>query len=270
MLKITCKFVIFLMLFINNNIYAQQEDNKLSFKEIFFSNQGNASDKWENYLEIYNEVFQKFRGKHPYILEIGVQNGGNLQNFHRFFENAYIFGLDIDPKVCEMDLGNNIKTFCFSALDRKRIEDSFKDISFDVILDDGSHICQEVIETFHIFFSKLKPGGVYLIEDLHTSYWESHEGGYLKENTSIEFLKKLVDLLNLYHIKDPNYKERLSAKEKYIFEWLESISFYDSVAVIKKLKEPRKESYKRFVVGKSQPVTPAIDDAKKGGFYYTN
>ena len=130
----------------------------------------------------------------------------------------------------------------------------FKDINFDVIADDGSHINSDIIDNFKILFKKLSPNGVYLIEDLHTAYWDGYGGGYLKKTTAIEFLKSFVDLLNSYHIREKNFIDNLSADEKYIFEWLESVSFYDSVAVIKKLKYPRKKPYKRVRLGKKAPI----------------
>lgn len=245
-------------------------EKPLSFKELFYNHKLNVSDKWENYLEIYESVFQKFIGKKANALEIGIQNGGTLQILRRYLLNANVYGIDVCKKACAQKLGKNIQTFCFSATDAKRVEDSFKDIQFDIIIDDGSHFSSEVIEAFRIFFSKLKPGGVYLIEDLHASYWDSHQGGYLKENTSIEFLKRVVDLLNFYHIKDKEFLDKLSDKDRYIVEWLESITFYDSVAVLKKLNKPRTKPYKRFVVGKFDPVCPTINASKASGIYYPN
>ena len=253
-----------------SSVKNSHHKDHISYAEVFHNHKLNTSDKWENYLEIYDDTFQKFIGKSPNTLEIGVQNGGGLQIFSKYFINANVYGIDIDPKVCEQKLGKNITTYCFSATDVKRVEENFKNIQFDVIVDDGSHISSEVIAAFQIFFSKLKPGGVYLIEDLHTSYWDSHQGGYLKENASIEFLKKFVDLLNFYHIKDENFLKKISEKDRYVFEWLESITFYDSVAVIKKRMTQRAERYKRMVVGKFQPVVPSIDSAKKDDDYYSH
>lgn len=121
-------------------------------------------------------------------------------------------------------------------------------------MDDGSHINYDIIKAFKILFPRVKPNGIYVIEDLHTSYWSEYGGGYLKNETAIEFLKKFVDLLNSYYVRDENFIKNLSTEERYVFEWLESITFYDSVAVIQKLKEPRKESYKTVISGQFQPV----------------
>ena len=196
---------------------------------------------------------------------MGVQNGGSLQITSKYFINGNIYGVDILPEVCKMELGDNIKTYCFDIKNEKKLTEYFGDIKFDVILDDASHINSDVIAAFKILFRKLNAGGVYIIEDLHTSYWnENYGGGYLRAESSIEFLKKFVDLLNAYHIKENNFiknlfKENnfiknLSEDERYVFEWLESITFYDSVAVIKKLKEPRYNPYIRVNAGDYQPI----------------
>lgn len=60
---------------------------------------------------------------------------------------------------------------------------------FDIIIDDGSHVSSDIIRTFALYFPKLKSGGTYIIEDLHASYWESHQGALNYSFSSIEFLK---------------------------------------------------------------------------------
>ncbi len=251
------KIFFLLMIFYSLTGYSQEKtttENHPTYRELFFSNNKNVSSKWDNYLDIYQKYFHGLIGKNPNILEIGVQNGGSLQIDSQYFVNGNIYGLDITPEVCNMDLGVNIKTFCFDVKDQEKIQKSFNNIEFDVILDDGSHINTDVIAAFKLLFPKVKPNGIYVIEDLHTSYWSNYGGGHLKHDTAIEFLKKFVDLLNLYHIKDENFIKNLSDDDRYVFEWLESITFYDSVAVIQKLKEPRKVPYESVFSGYKQPI----------------
>lgn len=102
-----------------------------------------------------------------------------------------------------------------------------------------------------------------MIEDLHASYWKSHGGSYLGVDSVIEFFKKFADLLNFYHITDTQFEQTLSNSDRFMFPWLQSISFYDSVVVIRKLKNARKAQYKRAMVGKIEPVAPVIRIANK-------
>ncbi len=220
-----------------------------SYKEIYYNNEGYISDKWENYFDVYDSAYKKFINKNPDVLEIGVQNGGSLENAKKYFINGNIYGVDINPAVCKLEFSKNITTFCFDASDKREFEKYLEGIFFDIILDDASHICSEVINTFKNLFPKIKPGGVYVIEDLHTSYWSAYGGGLQEKNSSIEFLKKIIDLLNAYHITD-SFINILNDYESYMVKWVESITFYDGIAYIKKLEEPRNNKYKRVMHGK--------------------
>lgn len=249
---------------------CMNKDTKaVSFKTIFYHHKENVSDKWLNYFDIYDECFRNYVDKKPNVLEIGVQNGGNLQILNKYLKNATLFGVDIDPKVSNLTLGSNINVYNFNITDELAINQYFKKTEFDIIIDDGSHICSDIIQTFKLLFSKLKPGGIFLIEDLHTSYWQSHGGSYLGADSAIEFFKKFADLLNFYHIKDPYFEENLSLDDRYVFEWLRSIYFYDSVVVIHKLSKARKTQYPRVMVGKVDPVAPVINLAKHEGWYHS-
>jgi SAM-dependent methyltransferase len=239
----------------------------ISIKDIFYRHEQNVSDKWVNYFDIYDECLRRHIANNASVLEIGVQNGGFLQILSKYLKNASLYGVDIDPKVLNLELEPNIHIYNFNITDEIALKKNLKKIEFDIIIDDGSHICSDIIQTFKILFSKLKPGGVFLIEDLHTSYWQSHGGSYLGTDSAIEFFKKFADLLNFYHIKDHRFEENLSSADRYIFEWLRAIYFYDSVVVIHKLQKARKTQYKRIMVGKMDPVVPLINLAKREGWY---
>ena len=85
----------------------------------------------------------------------------------------------------------------------------------DIIVDDGSHLNEHVIETFEVLFPLLKDGGIYVVEDTQTSYWPDYGGSSddLKNaNTLMNFFKTLVDGLNhAEFIKpgfDPHYYDK--------------------------------------------------------------
>jgi mannitol-1-phosphate/altronate dehydrogenase len=64
---------------------------------------------------------------------------------------------------------------------------------FDIIIDDGGHSMKQQITSFTHLFAKVRHGGVYIIEDLQTSYFNTTDSGYLVKNTTIELIKRLVD-----------------------------------------------------------------------------
>lgn len=67
---------------------------------------------------------------------------------------------------------------------------------FDVIIDDGSHHSSDVMKTFAQYFPLLRDGGIYVVEDLHCSYWSEFEGGLFLRSSAISFLKIIIDIIN--------------------------------------------------------------------------
>lgn len=247
---------------------SQKSSTPIKFKDIFYQHDQNVSDKWVNYFDIYDDCLSRHIGTNPHVLEIGIQNGGSLQIFNKYLQNAELYGVDIDPNIANLTLENNIHIYNFDITDEQAIAKHFKNIDFDIIIDDGSHLNSDIIKTFKLLFAKLKPGGIFLIEDLHTSYWKSYGGSYLGTASAMEFFKKFTDLLNFYHIEDDRFVRNTSKLDKQIFKWLQSISFYDSMVVIHKLFTPRKTHYERVIVGTMEPVTPVIEIAKQEGWYH--
>lgn len=79
--------------------------NKRTLKEIFDEVEVSIH-KWTNYFNIYERYFNSFRSKNPRFLEIGVQYGGSLKMWSEYFENAKIFGIDINPDCKKLEDGN--------------------------------------------------------------------------------------------------------------------------------------------------------------------
>jgi hypothetical protein len=67
----------------------------------------------------------------------------------------------------------------------------------DIVLDDGSHLQSDLIASFEFFYPKMPKNGVYLAEDVHTSYWPAvYQGGLRRPDTFIEYCKNRIDDLN--------------------------------------------------------------------------
>ena len=58
----------------------------------------------------------------------------------------------------------------------------------DIVLDDGSHHMHDVKSSFDYLYPILNVGGIYIIEDLHTSYWRRYGGGYGVKNNFFNFV----------------------------------------------------------------------------------
>jgi demethylmacrocin O-methyltransferase len=162
-----------------------------------------------HYSKHYQRHFESLRRKKLNILEIGIggyenpRNGGeSLRMWKAFFPNSYIFGIDIYDKKYHDE--KRIKTFKGSQVDEVFLREIAEEIGpIDIIIDDGSHFNDHVITTFKILFPLLSPNGIYVVEDLQTSYWDEVLGvswggsSSLKaSHTSMNFFKLLVDGLN--------------------------------------------------------------------------
>lgn len=203
----------------------------------FFQNSNHPIiHKWHHYFEIYERHFGPYREQNPiHMLEIGVYKGGSLEMWSDYFgkDKSFIYGIDIDP-TCKRFENDNTKVFIGDQADKIFISQVCSQVPpLDIVLDDGGHTMNQQISTFEAIFDHIKPGGVYMCEDLHTSYWPAYDGGYRKPDTFIEYIKNYIDKLNAYWSQDPNLKP-----DKYT-TGMNSIHFYDSIVVIEKAKTPR-------------------------------
>lgn len=198
------------------------------------------ADKWNLhwYAQHYDVHFQKFRNQKFNLLEIGVggyentQSGGeSLRMWKESFPKAMIYGIDIyDKKSIEED---RVKIFQGSQDDSTFLRNTANQIgSLGIIIDDGSHINNHILTSFMTLFPLLDDGGIYVIEDIQTSYWPDYGGSSdLNDGTQtvIKFFKKLVDGLNYKEYKkvyDPNYFDKN----------IVSIHFYHNLIIIHKGK----------------------------------
>ena len=240
-------------------------------KDLYKNHSGKVSDKWTIYLNEYEDKLSQYQKLPIKIFEIGILNGGSLEIFSKYFLNAeLILGCDIDKKCKELHFVEpNIKLVVGDVNNEKIKNEIIRHSKFDIILDDGSHNSDDVVKTFCNYFNYLKNEGLYIIEDLHCSYWREHKGGLFFPISSINFLKKLVDIINREHwgvekkknwlLKGfaENYKINVENVE---LDQIHSIEFINSLCFIRKKPPEENKLGKRIVVGESAIVVP---DRKK-------
>ena len=182
-----------------------------------------------HFLKIYDDYFKNFKNKKINILEIGVHEGKSLMIWKDYFPKANIIGIDL--KSYNFNI-NRIFTFQGDQTDINfllGVSKKFK--KFDIIIDDGSHVCSHIIKTFGTLFDFLKEDGLYICEDLQTSYWPRYGGSRInlnKKNTSLSFFKTLVDSGNYESYDRPFYKKsKFDGKIKFVH-------FFQNLVIIKK------------------------------------
>jgi hypothetical protein len=126
------------------------------------------------FTEFYNDYFENFLGRPINILEIGIAKGGSILMMREFFPDATIYAIDINPKSVDLELGENVHKYLCSQDDFTLLSKLFSEIKFDIIIEDGSHLISHQQTSLGFFFSYLNKGGIYICEDLHTSYNKSY------------------------------------------------------------------------------------------------
>lgn len=191
------------------------------------------SSQEHNFLNFYEGFLEKKRGEAISLIEIGVYDGASVKMWSEYFKNGSITGVDINPEVVKhsgerihIEIGDQSSIECLIKLAMERGP-------FDVIVDDGSHIWDHQITTLQYLFPFLKSGGIYILEDIDTSYGtfaDAYRGR--GDISAVDYLKKLCD----YMIGD-RVLNISAEKDAFIREYarkIEHISFYRRTSVIKK------------------------------------
>lgn len=173
-----------------------------SLVQLYAEHTGKVSDKWSLYLAEYDRLFDAYRDKPVRLLEIGVQNGGSLDIWSKYFSNAStLIGCDINPHCARLKYDDPRISVIVGDANAPDISEQLYQCSpqFDIIIDDGSHVSSDIIKSFALYFPRMVDGGVYIAEDLHCSYWHQFEGGLFDPYSSLSFFKRLADVINYEH-----------------------------------------------------------------------
>ena len=202
-------------------------------REYFERNPGRLMTKWTHYFDVYHRHFQRFRGMPITMMEIGLYHGGSLQMWREYFgPQAQLVGIDIEQR-CMAFAEQGTQVMIGDQSDREflaRVRARFPRV--DILLDDGGHRMWEQIATFEELYGTVAEDGVFLCEDLHTSYWKEYGGGLISPFTFIAYSKMLIDRLNAFHSRD-----RQSLEPDLFTRSTASMHFYDSMLVIEKLPQ---------------------------------
>jgi hypothetical protein len=158
--------------------------------------------KWKHYFPIYERHFQEFVNKSVTFIEIGCGLGGSLRMWKQYFgPHAHIIGIDVHPQCKEYE-EDQIDVYIGRQQDCDFLQGVIDQVGIpDIVLDDGSHVMSHIATTFHLLYPQMPKNGVYMVEDLHTAYWDEFEGGLRRSSTFIELCKSLIDELNADHTR---------------------------------------------------------------------
>lgn len=181
--------------------------------------------KWNHYFEIYHRHFEKFVGREVSIVEIGIYSGGSLEMWKNYFgPRCKVYGVDIES-ACKAYEGNDVRIFIGDQADRsfwRRFKESVP--SVDILIDDGGHTPEQQIVTLEEMLPHLRPGGIYLCEDIHGIHHD--------------FAAYVSGLTSHLHTQVPIPGPVLAAAPTEFQQAISSIHFYPFVAVIQRTDTP--------------------------------
>lgn len=173
---------------------------------------------YHSFTDFYNDYFEKLLDKPINILEIGIAGGASLLTLKEFFPKSTIYAIDINKNSVDLKLGDNIHTYLCSQVDFNLLYDILKDIKFDIIIEDGSHLTSHQQKTLGFLFPFLNKNGIYICEDLHTSFRKN----YIDSNITT------MDMINNYFINKVIESDLIPENNKnYLNDNIEDIILYE-------------------------------------------
>jgi hypothetical protein len=199
--------------------------------------------KWMHYFEVYDSLLAPLQGRPIRMLEIGVYRGASLEMWRRFLHpGSLIVGIDIDPGCKRFDRPEeNVHVRIGSQADGDFLDAVVREFGpFDVVLDDGSHMCSHMIASFgHLYLPALVDDGLYIAEDTQTNFWREYRD---RSYSFIDLCKDLVDVMHThYPLAEGEQAWRIGHAAKVaalevprLGAQIRDITFHDSIVVIRK------------------------------------
>ena len=240
-----------------------------SLKNLYENHSDKVTQRWSIYLDEYEKKLNQFQKLPIKLLEVGIENGGSLEIFSKYFFNAeLILGCDINTKCKELKFDKSSIKFIVGDINDDETKKKIIEYSkFDIIIDDGAHGSVDIVKTFSNYFNYLKEGGLFIVEDLHCSYWKDWGGGIFYPLSSINFFKKLIDIINYEHwgvkkkkdwlLREFCFNFKINA-ETIPFDQIHSIEFVNSLCFIKKKPSEENKFGNIIIAGKNAAVNPNV------------
>lgn len=157
-----------------------------------------GTDKERNHAYIsnfYEKEFSKFKDKEIKLLEIGIYTGDSLKMWKKYFTKGEITGVDIT-----LEQVNSFDDSVNYLIDDAYTEEFCNKLpDFDIIIDDGPHSFDTQYKFIELYYPKLNPGGIMVIEDLHHETELIDELIELAENLGAKC--EFIDTGKLYNSK---------------------------------------------------------------------
>ena len=165
------------------------------------------------FTDFYEQLLLPMKDTAEKVCEIGIASGGSIVVWQEYFKNATVYAIDIED-YSKMNSAR-VKTFVADQANRKLLQSFIRKYKsdYDFILDDGGHSMEQQQVSLGFFFKHVKPGGYYIIEDVHTSISYLYPGFGVNEELSNTTLGMINDFMILGMIKSDYLTKE---EEKYL------------------------------------------------------
>ena len=187
---------------------------------------GRGIYKGRHYFDLYVRHLERFVGREVVVVEVGVYSGGSLEMWRSYFgERATIHGVDIQ-EACRVYEGDGVHIHIGDQADPAFWRRFKQDVPvIDVLIDDGGHHPNEMRVTFEELFPIIRPGGVYICEDI------------INDNEFLAYLGGLAEHLMSYRsvpLDEPGVASAANSFQRAV----QSIHYYPFVGVVERTLEP--------------------------------
>ena len=185
------------------------------------------------YAKIYEKYFYKYKEKKINIIELGSFYGNASAAFFFFFKNSLIYSADINPDMYIYN-SKRLENFFADTSSRSSIENDIikRNVKFDLIIEDASHMLKDQIISLFILFKILKPGGYFIIEEV--DFPEKRED--MRSNQELPDLKTILQKINNKENFESKYIKQ--DEKSYFLNNVDFIKFYrgniNEFAIVKK------------------------------------
>ena len=198
-------------------------------KKIFAKNK---CDKNEHmYYEVYEPYLEPMKEQPIQILEVGIFKGTSLKSWHEYLPNADLYGIDIftrlkpeDVPILKKDRVHWIQADSMVNSIQDKIIETWGDVKFDVIIDDGLHTPEANAKTFENLMPFLKDDGVFFIEDVWPldimtgSEWKHTWLKQRPEKYNMNKWKLFEKAIQVYKVKQHDLRKFSGKQDSYIYE----------------------------------------------------
>ncbi len=174
-----------------------------------------------DFARVYDSFLSQWREQPVRVVELGVYEGASLRMWRDYFPRGEVYGVDISPGAMKY-AGDRMHVYIGDQKSPEVLDRVLADSGpIDLVVDDGSHRYTEQQGTLTYLWPHLKPGGVYIMEDIHTSYIERWGMTYRAEETTVELLKQIIDDIHV-----------ATHKQSPVLGGVKSMHFYFETCVI--------------------------------------